>query len=110
MSGGGHYFVYIMASRKNGTLYTGVTNNLNKRVAEHKSALNTFSFVGKYKVHRLVYYETYMDVLAAIKREKRLKRWNRAWKLRLIEQVNPNWYDLIEHPEALQPFVEFNKV
>ncbi len=110
MSGGGHYFVYIMASRKNGTVYTGVTNNLYKRVAEHKASLDSLSFVGKYRVHRLVYYEVFNDVLAAIKREKRLKHWNRAWKLRLIEQINPNWYDLLERPDAIQNPVNFNKV
>lgn len=110
MLGGKNYYVYIMASAKNGTLYTGVTNNVFKRATQHKEAQEKDSFTGRYGVKKLVYYETYNDALAAIKREKRLKKWNRAWKLRLIEQMNPNWYDLIEHMDDLPQFVNFNKV
>jgi putative endonuclease len=91
--GGRHHYVYILASKIGGTLYIGVTNDLNRRVAEHKSKLIE-SFTEKYDVARLVYFEQFDDPENAIKREKRLKKWNRAWKVRLIEQHNPNWDDL----------------
>lgn len=91
--GGRHYYVYILASRIGGTLYIGVTNDLIRRVAEHKSKLIE-SFTEKYDVARLVYFEQFDDPENAIKRKKRLKKWNRAWKIRLIEQHNPNWDDL----------------
>jgi putative endonuclease len=87
------YYVYILASKIGGTLYIGVTNNLIRRVAEHKSKLIE-SFTEKYDVARLVYFEQFDDPENAIKREKRLKKWNRAWKIRLIEKSNPNWDDL----------------
>jgi putative endonuclease len=88
-----HPAVYILASRRNGTLYIGVTSDLEKRMAEHRSgALGGFS--ARYSVHLLVYYESLVTMEEAITREKRLKRWNRAWKLRLIEGVNPEWRDL----------------
>ncbi|WGD53280.1 GIY-YIG nuclease family protein [Bradyrhizobium sp. CB1650] len=87
------YYVYILASKIGGTLYIGVTNDLIRRVAEHKSKL-IGSFTEKYDVARLVYFEQFDDPENAIKREKRLKKWNRAWKIRLIEQHNPNWDDL----------------
>ena len=89
------YYVYIMASRRNGTLYIGVTNNLIKRVYEHKNDL-VEGFTKKYGVHRLVYYEQSEDVQSAIEREKRLKAWKRRWKLRLIEEMNPEWNDLYD--------------
>ena len=85
--------VYIMASNKNGTLYIGVTRDLIRRVWEHKRDLLE-SFTKKYGVHRLVYYELHADMLSAITREKQLKKWNRAWKLELIEEKNPEWRDL----------------
>ncbi|MDA9432065.1 GIY-YIG nuclease family protein [Bradyrhizobium sp. CCBAU 51627] len=85
------YYVYILASKVGGTLYIGVTNDLIRRVAEHKSKL---SFTEKYDVARLVYFEQFDDPENAIRREKRLKKWNRAWKVRLIEKENPNWDDL----------------
>ena len=88
-----HYYVYILASRIGGTLYIGVTNDLVRRVFEHKSKL-VESFTEKYDVVKLVYFEQFDDPENAIKREKRLKKWNRAWKIRLIEQHNPNWEDL----------------
>jgi putative endonuclease len=88
-----HYYVYILASKIGGTLYIGVTNDLIRRVAEHKSKLIE-SFTAKYDVARLVYFEQFDDPENAIKREKRLKKWNRAWKIRLIEKSNPNWDDL----------------
>jgi putative endonuclease len=87
------YYVYILASKKNGTLYTGVTGDLIKRVYEHKSNL-VAGFTRKYKVHNLVYYESYGDVYAAIAREKAMKKWKRAWKIQLIEKYNPLWKDL----------------
>ena len=82
-----------MASRRNGTLYIGVTNDLIRRIYEHKNNLIE-GFTKKYGVHMLVYYEEYHNVLDAITREKRLKKWNRKWKLELIEATNPTWNDL----------------
>jgi putative endonuclease len=87
------YYVYILASKKNGTLYTGVTGDLIKRVYEHKSNL-VAGFTCKYKVHNLVYYESYGDVYAAIAREKAMKKWKRAWKIQLIEEYNRLWKNL----------------
>ena len=87
------YFVYILASKRNGTLYIGVTNNLEKRVYEHKNNYGS-KFTSKYGVNRLVYCEQTNDINSAILREKRLKKWNRSWKLKLIESSNPNWNDL----------------
>ncbi len=86
-------YVYIMASRRDGTLYVGVTSDLVKRVWEHRAGVAD-GFTGKYHVHRLVYYERHGDMAAAITREKQLKKWNRAWKIRLIQQSNPQWDDL----------------
>jgi putative endonuclease len=87
------YYVYIMASQRNGTLYLGVTNDLIRRVYEHKHNL-VGGFTKKYNVHQLVYYEETFDVVSAIQREKQLKKWNRKWKLELIEKVNLEWKDL----------------
>jgi putative endonuclease len=87
------FYVYILACRIGGTLYIGVTNDLVRRVAEHRLKLAE-GFTKKYDVYRLVYFEQYDDVENAIGREKRLKKWNRAWKIRLIEELNPNWDDL----------------
>jgi putative endonuclease len=87
------YFVYILASRRNGTLYIGVTSDLIKRVYEHKSDL-VDGFTKRYAVHDLVYFETVDDIDSAIAREKQIKRWNRVWKVRLIEKLNPHWRDL----------------
>jgi putative endonuclease len=87
--------VYILANRRNGTLYIGVTSNLQKRAWEHK---NDFAqgFTKRYGVQRLVYFELYEDMMSAIGREKQMKKWNRAWKLELIEKQNPAWRDLWE--------------
>lgn len=90
------YYIYILASQKNGTLYIGVTNSIISRVWNHKSKL-TKGFTKKYNVTNLVYYEIFDDIGYAIQREKQLKKWNRKWKLRLIEKFNPNWRDL--YPE-----------
>ncbi len=87
------YAVYILASRRNGTLYVGVTSDLPKRVAEHKQGL-VWGFTREYGVKELVWYEVHEDVIEAITREKRIKKWNRLWKLRLIEEKNPDWRDL----------------
>ncbi len=87
------YYVYILASKPNGTLYIGVTNNLARRVWEHKQGL-VEGFTKRYGVHRLVYTETFERPSDAIARERRLKKSNRAWKIRLIESVNPGWNDL----------------
>jgi putative endonuclease len=87
------YYVYILASRKNGTLYIGVTNNLLRRVYEHKNDL-IGGFTHKYNVHNLAYYEGYRDVYGAIAREKAIKKWKRAWKIEVIEKSNPLWKDL----------------
>jgi len=87
------YYVYILASKKNGTLYTGVTNDLIRRVYEHKHNLIE-GFTKKYNVHRLVYFEIIEDVNSAIHREKCIKRWKRAWKIELIEKNNAEWRDL----------------
>jgi putative endonuclease len=87
------YHVYILASRLGGTLYVGVTSNLVGRVFQHREYL-AMGFTQRYGVSRLVYFEAYGEVADAIRREKQLKRWNRAWKVRLIEERNPNWDDL----------------
>ncbi len=88
-----NYYVYILASQRNGTLYIGVTSNLIKRIQEHKAKL-VKGFTEKYNVHELVYYEQTNDVNSALAREKALKKWNRDWKIQLIEKDNPNWQDL----------------
>jgi putative endonuclease len=87
------YYVYVLASKQNGTLYLGVTNDLVRRVYEHKNNL-VEGFSKRYKVHRLVYYEVCDDITAAIQREKHIKKWNRRWKIDLIEKSNPEWNDL----------------
>ena len=85
--------VYILASHRNGTLYTGVTSNLIQRVYQHKEHL-VQGFTDTYQVTQLVWYELHETMESAIAREKRLKKWNRQWKLRLIEESNPTWQDL----------------
>ncbi len=93
------YYVYILASQKNGTLYTGVTNNLTKRIFQHKNS-NVSSFTEKYSVKFLVYFEIHKNIVTAIQREKRIKKWNRQWKIELIQKNNPNWQDL--YPNLLK--------
>ena len=87
------YWVYMLASGVGGTLYIGVTNDLVRRVHEHRTDC-VDGFTAKYAVHRLVYFEEFSDIENAIRREKRLKKWNRAWKIALIEKDNPRWDDL----------------
>ena len=89
------FFVYILASERNGTLYIGMTNNLERRLYEHKHHLLK-GFTDRYNVVRLVYFEQTYSVDAAIAREKQLKNWRRAWKLELIEKENPEWRDLAD--------------
>ncbi len=90
------YYVYILASKKDGVLYIGVTSDLIKRIYEHKNGLIKDSFSDKYFVKKLVYYEIHNDIEQAILREKRIKKWNREWKVNLIQKDNPNWEDLYE--------------
>ena len=85
--------VYIITNKKNGTLYIGVTSNLVRRIYEHKNK-QAEGFSSKYSLGVLVYYETFLDMPSAIAREKQLKKWNRSWKLSLINNVNPEWQDL----------------
>ena len=85
--------VYILASKCNGTLYVGVTSDLVKRIWQHKNDLSE-GFTRRYGVHTLVYYELHADMAGAIQREKQMKKWKRAWKIELIEQGNPQWFDL----------------
>src|SRR5262245_23014585 len=88
-------FVYIIASRRNGTLYVGSTTNLMQRIWEHKNNIVP-GFTSKYKVHQLVYYEMHQDIMEAARRERRIKNWRRKWKLSIIEKLNPTWRDLYE--------------
>ncbi|MCL2334716.1 MAG: GIY-YIG nuclease family protein [Endomicrobia bacterium] len=89
------YYVYIITNKARGTLYIGVTNDILRRMYEHKNKLVP-GFSKKYSLDKLIYFEHYTDINEAIKREKMIKKWERIWKLELIEQVNPNWNDLIE--------------
>jgi len=87
--------VYVLASQRNGTLYTGVTGDLTRRIWEHKDSVLE-GFTEKYQVHRLVYFEFHADFPTAIAREKAIKKWKRAWKMNLIEKFNPTWEDWYE--------------
>jgi putative endonuclease len=89
------YYVYLLASQRNGTLYVGVTRDLVRRVYQHKTK-STPGFTSRYVVQRLVWFETYDDPANAIAREKEIKKWRRAWKMRLIEETNPMWRDLYD--------------
>lgn len=90
------FYVYILASQQNGTLYTGVTSNLPQRIWQHKND-QVEGFTQKYSVKLLVYFEKHGTAESAIAREKQIKKWKRVWKLRLIEKDNPHWHDLFEH-------------
>lgn len=87
------YYVYILASKRNGTLYTGITSNLKKRIYEHKGGL-VQGFTKRYNIKMLVFWEVLENVESAIRREKQLKNWKRDWRIRLIEKQNPEWKDL----------------
>ena len=89
------FCVYILASKKNGTLYVGVTSALAERIWQHKNKL-VAGFTAKYRVDKLVYYEVHENAENAILREKKIKKWNREWKIQLIEKMNPAWRDLYE--------------
>ena len=89
------YFVYILANKPRGVLYVGVTNDLARRMSEHKLKV-TAGFTNKYGVSRLVYFEEYLSILQARDRERALKHWRRAWKIKLVEDLNPTWRDLYE--------------
>ena len=89
------YFVYILSNKPNGTLYIGVTNNLKRRVYEHKNKLRK-GFTCRYNINRLVYFEKSSDIETAIAREKQLKNWHREWKINLINTLNPQWQDLYD--------------
>lgn len=91
-----NWFVYMMTNRKEGVLYTGVTSNLPKRVWEHKNKVSPESFTSKYNLTQLVYYESHDTHEYAIPREKQLKKWQRQWKIELIEKTNPTWRDLYQ--------------
>jgi putative endonuclease len=93
------FYVYILASRKDGTLYLGVTANLVRRIYEHKEKLQP-GFTARYDIRRLVWFEVYEDAANAISREKEIKKWRRGWKVALIEKNNPEWKDL--YPEIVQ--------
>jgi putative endonuclease len=95
-----YYWVYILASKLGGTLYIGVTNDLVRRAFEHRNRIVP-GFTKQHEIHRLVYFEHHTDIEAAVRREKRLKKWKRAWKIRLIEELNPNWDDL--YPQIAGP-------
>jgi putative endonuclease len=96
------YWVYILASKPRGTLYIGVTNALIRRVEDHRAGLGS-AFTREYRVHTLVWYETFEDVRAAIQREKTLKRYLRDWKINLIERTNPHWDDLYSLLPGIRP-------
>lgn len=87
------YYIYILASKRNGTLYVGATNNLQRRIYEHRNNLID-GFTKRYNVHRLVYFEETTNVESALRREKQLKAWERSWKMQLIERTNVQWEDL----------------
>lgn len=87
------YYVYILSSQRNGTLYIGLTNDLERRILEHKQKV-VEGFTAKYNVNQLMYFEEFENANEAALREKRMKKWKRAWKLELIEKSNPNWNDL----------------
>jgi len=89
------YYVYILASRRDGAIYVGITNDLARRVYEHRIKAVP-GFTAKYNITQLVWFEVYDDPISAISRERELKRWKRAWKIQLIEKDNPNWNDVYE--------------
>jgi len=100
------YYVYILASQRNGTLYVGVTNDLLRRVSEHREGIAE-GFTKKYGVKHLVFFEAFEDIRIAINRETRLKKWRRQWKIDLIQKENPLWDDLYEKLIAPAPLPEW---
>ena len=98
-----HFYIYILSNEKSKPLYIGVTNNLERRVYEHKHSINIDSYTAKYKLHKLLYWEETQDSIAAISREKLLKHWKYQWKVDLIKSSNPRLKDLSLHPGFLDP-------
>lgn len=94
-----NYYVYILANKRNGTIYIGVSNKLFNRTFQHKVKFNKNSFTSKYNISKLVYYERYKYISSAINREKCIKAWKRKWKLELMEKENPTWSDLFSEME-----------
>ena len=94
-----NFYVYILTNKYNNVLYIGITNNLERRMIEHKNGL-VEGFSKRYNLHKLVYHENYSDSISAIKREKQLKNWHRSWKFNLIKQNNPMFADLSGDPET----------
>jgi len=92
-----NYYVYVMTNKQNKVLYIGLTNNIEERVNEHKLKVYPKSVTARYNCDKLVYIEEYQDSAEASKREKQFKKWNRAWKIELIEEINPSWIDLSEN-------------
>ena len=88
------YYVYFMANKNNKVLYVGVTNDIERRVFEHKNSINQRSFTSKYNCYKLVYFEPHQNIVEAIEREKNIKNWHREWKNQLIKTQNPDWIDL----------------
>ncbi len=99
------FYTYILASKPRGTLYIGVTHNIGQRVYQHKTKMIK-GFTSQYRVHMLVYYETWGTAREAIAREKQLKHWNRAWKIQLIEEMNPLWTDYCADLTQISPYHE----
>jgi putative endonuclease len=96
------FYVYILTNKRNGTLYTGVTSDLEQRIWDHKH--NVYGgFTKRYKVHMLVYYKDGGDALTAIRREKQIKKWRHNWRIQLIEKHNPEWKDLYDKQEGIHP-------
>ena len=91
------YYVYILSNKRNGTLYIGLTNDLERRMREHKTKVYRKSFSARYSINKLLYFEEYSTYYQALSRERQLKKWNRKWKLRMIEENNKDWYDLSEN-------------
>ncbi|MCL2616301.1 MAG: GIY-YIG nuclease family protein [Defluviitaleaceae bacterium] len=89
-------YVYFMANKYNSVLYVGVTNNLERRIWEHKNGIDKSNFTYKYNCHKLVHCESYSDIKDAIARKKQVKRWNREWKNAVVEKDNPDWIDLYD--------------
>ncbi len=97
------YYVYILTNKRNGTLYTGITNDIEKRIQEHKNKVNPLSFSSQYHTTNLVWYESFPGSITAIAREKQIKGWRREWKIKLIEESNPQWLDRATSLKPLGP-------